>query len=385
MKKVRTVGLILLVGVVAAAGVIGMRQKAHSAPAQAVAVTPSGQKSADTIRFAANAPQLAFLKVKTVDSFPEPLVESLNARVAYDDNRTARVYSPINGRVTRIVAETGITVRAGDPLLILDSPDFALAVSDSAKSEADLLRKKEAYERAKQLYEAKGLARKDLEQAEADIRQADAEMQRAKSRLKNLHGDASGTEGQFILRAPVAGTVSERQVNAGSEVRPDAQTPLFVITDPQHLWVLVDLPERQLSKIRVGQPVAIEVDAYPEEVFFGKVAVISETLDPVTRRVQVRCEVNNAAAKLKPEMFARVMPVADEKNGLPRVPNAAIFTIGLYSYLFVETEPGVFQRRRVQPGLQGAELTYIKQGLKAGERVVISGALLLNSELSSNE
>lgn len=381
----KAIGLVLLLGIAGAFGLISLRQRPQPEAVQPTADANTAHKSADTIHFPANAPQLAFLKIKTVDTFPEPLVESLNARVAYDDNRTARVYSPINGRVTRIVAETGKAVHAGDPLLILDSPDFALAVSDSAKSDADFQRKKEAYERAKQLYEAKGLAKKDLEQSEAEMHQADAEIQRAKSRLKNLHGDASGADGQFVLRAPVAGTVSERQVNAGSEVRSDAQNPLFVITDPQHLWVLVDLPERQMSKIHVGQPVAIEVDAYPEEVFSGKVAVISETLDPVTRRVQVRCEVNNVSAKLKPEMFARVMPLADEKNGLPRVPNAAIFTIGLYSYIFVETEPGVFQRRRVQPGLQGAELTYIKQGLKSGERVVVSGALLLNSELSSNE
>ena len=277
-------------------------------------------------------------------------------------------------------------MKVGYPLLWIDSPDYASAASDSMKADADLLRKKEAFDRAKSLFEVQGLARKDLESAEADWRQAEAEAQRAKAHMKNLNGTVVATaEGKFVLRAPVEGVVSERQVNAGSEVRPDAANPLLVITNLQHLWVAVDLPEQQIGKVKVGQPVSIEVDAYPGEIFPGKVMVIGETMDPVTRRVQVRCEVGNRQHKLKPEMFARVIPTTDTKSSLPRVPNSALFTQGLYSFLFVEQSPGVLQRRRVTLAMQGADFTYVKEGLRAGERVVTSGALLLNSELSGND
>ena len=168
-------------------------------------------------------------------------------------------------------------------------------------------------------------------------------------------------EGKFVLRAPISGMVSERQFNAGSEVKPDANDPLFVITDTGRLWVMVDLPEQQLGKVRVGMPVSVEVDAYPDEAFRGRVTVVGGTLDPVTRRVQVRCEVDNSQHKLMPEMFARVTPIADGKSGLPRVPNTALFTQGLYSYLFVEQSPGVVQRRRVTLGMQDAGF-YLHQG-----------------------
>jgi cobalt-zinc-cadmium efflux system membrane fusion protein len=361
-------------------------QKFHASRAEVTIEKPAAHISSDTLHFPADAPQLAFVQVKPANAFPEPLIDGLNARIAYDDNYTARVFSSIAGRVTKIAVEAGQQVKAGDPLLWIDSPDYASGASDSLKAEADLLRKKEAFDRAKLLFDVQGLARKDLESAEADWRQADAEAQRAKARMTNLSSnEVSTAEGKFILRAPIDGLVSERQVNAGSEVRPDATNSLFVITNPKHVWVVVDLPEQQIDKIEVGQPISVEVDAYPNEVFPGKVTVISETLDPAMRRFQVRCDVDNSQHKLKPEMFARISPIVDIKSRLPRVPNSALFTQGLYSFLFVELSPGILQRRRVTPGLQDADFTYVKEGLRAGERIVTRGAILLNSELSGND
>jgi cobalt-zinc-cadmium efflux system membrane fusion protein len=374
-----------VLAIIAGSGYWGW-QKFHAPQAETTTEKTATHAVPDTLRFDADAPQLTFLQIKPVEAFPEPLAEPLNARIAYDDNYTARVFSSLAGRVVKIYAEAGQQVQVGDPLLLIDSPDYASAASDSMKADADLLRKKEAFDRAKSLFEVQGMARKDLESAATDWQQAEAEAQRTKARMRNLNGTVSDTaEGKFVLRAPVKGVVSERQVNAGSEVRPDAANPLFVITNPQHLWVVVDLPEQQMGKVKVGQPVSVEVDAYPGKAFPGKIRVIGEILDPVTRRVQVRCEVDNRQYKLKPEMFAHVIPTADAKSSLPRVPNSALFTQGLYSFLFVEQSPDVLQRRRVTLAMQGADFTYVKEGLHAGERIVTTGALLLNSELSGND
>ena len=385
IKPDKKLVLLILLAFAIAGGYWGWHK--YRAPANTATESnppPAQRVASDTLRFAADAPQLLFLQIQPVAIFPEPLVDALNARISYDDNHTARVFSPLAGRVVKISAESGSQVTAGAPLLVLDSPDFAVAEADSAKASADQLRKKESWERARQLYEVKGIARKDVESAEADWHQAEAEAQRARARMKNLNTTTSAADGQFVLRAPIGGVITERQVSAGSEVRPDAASPLFVITDPHHLWVQVDLPERQLDKIQIGRAVSIEVDAYPETDFMGKVVVIGGALDPVSRRIQVRCEVENPALKLKPEMFARVTPIANSKTGLPRVPNTALVTQGLYSFIFVETSPGVLQRRRVTLGMQGSQYTYISEGLHAGERVVSSGALLLNSELGNN-
>jgi cobalt-zinc-cadmium efflux system membrane fusion protein len=357
-------------------------QKTHSDDKVAVTHEPVLHKTSDTLHFDVNAPQLSFIRIMPVRAYPEPLVEPLNARIAYDDNRTARVFSPVAGRVVKILVETGKQVKKGDGLLVLDAPDFALAVADASRADADLLRKQDAFDRAKLIYDAKGLARKDLESAEADSRLAQAEAVRAHARLANLNGNAEEIAGQYVLRAPQAGLISERQVNAGSEVRPDAANPLFVITDPAHVWVQVDLPEQEMGKVQVGQDVIVQVDAYPGESFTGEVTVIDGALDPVTRRMQVRCEIDNPNQKLKPEMYARVSPIADVHSSLPRIPNTAIVTQGLYSYVFVEQSPGVLQRRKIALGLQGHEDSYVKDGLRPGERVAVTGALLLNAELA---
>ena len=375
--------IVVLLSVLALAGA-GYFAWQKSRVADKVAAMPvtAAHKTSDTLHFEANAPQLSFIRIRAVEAFPEPLVEPLNARIAYDDNRTARVFSPVAGRVVKILVETGKHVEKGEGILVLDAPDYAQAVADGSRADADLLRKQESFERSRLLYEARGLARKDLENAEADLRQAEAEAVRARSRLANLNGNSGGVAGQYVLRAPHAGMISERQVSAGSEVRPDAVNPLFVITDPGRVWVQVDLPEQKIGKVKIGQAVLVQVDAYPDESFIGKITAIAGALDPVTRRVQVRCEIDNSQLKLKPEMYARVSPIADVHDSLPRIPNTAIVTQGLYSYVFVEQGVGVLQRRKVSLGLQGHEDSYVRDGLKTGERVVTSGALLLNAELA---
>ncbi len=335
------------------------------------------------LSFPAGSTQLNFIKVEPVVLLPEPLLDPLSARVAYDEDHTARVSSPIAGRVTRILVQPGDRVAAGQLLVVIDAPDFAAAVADVDKSAADLQLKQRAFGRADELFAAGVIARKDHEAAESDLRQSEAENTRAKLRLRNLdHGNVRNAPGGYELRAPIAGIVAERSINPGVEVRPDLPNPLFVITDPLHLWVIIDLPEPNLRAIKVKQDVVVEVDAYPEERFAAKVASIGEVLDPSTRRVQVRCVLDNPKRLLKPEMYARVTPLAGTQNLLPRIANSALITEGLYSFVFVEKSPGTFERKRVELGLEGRSVSYVKSGLGEGDRVVTGGALLLNSELA---
>ncbi len=121
--------------------------------------------------------------------------------------------------------------------------------------------------------------------------------------------------------------------------------------------------------MRVGQAVVVEVDAYPGEGFPAKVVSVAEVLDPATRRVQVRCTLANPKHLLKPEMYARVTPLADSQIKLPRIPNSALITEGLCSFVFVEKERGRFEKRQVTLGLQGHRESYVREGPSARERV----------------
>lgn len=382
MKKSRLLLVMLALGVAAALAYVVSRPGKPPAP---IAESKPAEKSAaasNQIRYAPNSPQLAYLLVMPAPAFPEPLIEPLNGRIAYDENVTTRVSSPIAGRVVRIGAQPGEAVRKGQPLLWIDAPEFSSAMADQAKSQADLQQKRASFARAKALYDGEVLARKDLESSQADVNQSEAENRRAAQRLSNLtQGLATDTD-KYVLRAALNGVVTERKANPGSEVRPDAPDPLFVVTDPTHLWIIIDVPEKYIGKVSAGQKISVDVDAFPGADFVGQIAAIGEVLDPTTRRVQVRCTIENPQRRLKPEMFVRVTPIVDESRKLVRVPNAALITEGLFSFVFVEKEPGLFERKRVSLGLQGREESYVKDGIREGERVVSSGALLLNAELA---
>ena len=261
-----------------------------------------------------------------------------------------------------------------------DSPDFGQASSDLIKAESDQTLKRQAFERAKTLFEGEVIAKKDFESAEADLKQAEAEHQRALNRLKNY---GVSKNNNFVLSTKVSGIVMERQVNPGSEVGPNNTSPLFVVSDPKQLWVQIEIPEKDLDKIHLKQHLKIEANAYPNESFTATVILISKVLNPDTRRVIVRCTIDNKDEKLKPEMYVYATPL-DDQVSLPHVPNDAVITEGVKNFIFIEKSPGEIEKRLVKVAYQGHKDTYLSEGIQEGERVVITGTLLLNSEFTEN-
>ena len=360
---------------------VGARSDAHPVGAAVAAA-----KEPEVLRFAVGAPQLAMLQILAAPLMPVPLAEPLNARIVFDEGATARIASPIAGRIVTLGAQQGDVVKAGAPLAVIDAPDLGAAQADLAKARADERRKALGFARASELFKGDVLPRKDLESSEADLEQSRAESQRAALRLANLNPRNSTLSGQrMVLSAPVAGVVVERKANPGMEVRPDLPDPLFVVTDLKRVQVLIDVPEAHLSKIGLGQSIGVQVDAYPGERFAGRVERISPAVDPATRRVQVRCSVDNVDSKLRPDMYARATLLADEHRTAVRVPNAALVTQGVQTFVFVERESGVLVRRRVELAVQDREYSYLSAGIAQNERVVTAGALLLASELASGQ
>ncbi len=352
----------------------------------AIAGPRVAHKNADEVVLPEDSPQEANLRIETVTEMVAPTAEPFNGKISFDENFTSRISSPVLGRATKLHAQIGDTVKAGQVLVSIDSPDLGGAIADYRKAIADLELKRKALERSQMLLDGGVIAHKDFESSEADMAQSQAEATRTKGRLKNLNIDSNSVAGAetFTLKAPMAGVIVDRQINVGNEVRPDANTPLFIITNPSHLWATIDLPERDLSKISLGQPISIQVDAYQNESFTGRIQSIGTMVDPVTRRIQVRCSVDSKN-KLKPEMYARITPLNNRNQKAIRIPNSALITEGLYSYVFVETSPGHLKKRRVTLDVQEREYATVKAGLTAGEKLVVSGAILLNSELSAGK
>ena len=371
--------VIAVTGLTAAAYFAGARS-GHT-PAPEAVLTPAS-RTPNVLKFEPGAPQLTALKVITIEEAPLPVAEPLNGRIAYNEDVTARISSPVAGRIVALNAAPGDSVKAGQVLAAIDAPDLAAAVADLRKAEADESRKRLSMERAQKLFDGDVAPRKDLEVAAADQAAARAETQRAQLRLRNLT-PAGGDGRGLTLRSPVNGVVADRKVNPAMEVQPGMADPLFIVTDVKHLWVLIDLPERYLARVSEGLNVSVAVDAYPGETFRAKVTRIGQVMDPVTRRIQVRCDLPNPEGVLKPEMFARVSLLTRDGKQALRLPNSALVTEGLYSFVFVETAPGTFTKRKVELSVQDREYSYLSSGVSRGEHIVVGGALLLQSELAS--
>ncbi|MBV8037687.1 efflux RND transporter periplasmic adaptor subunit [Roseateles sp.] len=364
-----------------AAALLAACQDREPAPA-AHAAAPAA--AADEVRYAAGAPQLAMLRSQPAEAFAVPLAQPLEARLAYDEDVTARLSTSVSGRVVELPAAPGDVVRAGQPLLVLDTPDLGSAQADLARADADVALKQRAAARLRELAPGDAVAHRELEQAEAELAQARTERERAERRLHNLNPRGLPLRGQRLtLASPLAGVVTERNVGPAAEVAPAPPAPLFVVSDLRRLWVLADLPEKLVGRVRAGDRLLVETDAAPGERREARVVQVGRVIDPSTRRATLRAALDNRDGRLLPEMFVRAWLQPTDGVQAVRVPNAAVVNRGVYAFVFVEIEPGRFKRRRVELAARGGDDSFVKQGLAAGERVVVSGALLLDAELAA--
>ncbi len=356
--------------------------RAHGVPAEeAHASAPLTHLAPNVLSYPVGSAQLAYLAIAPVLASVPPVTEPLPARLVFDENHTVRVYSPVAGRVAQITAEVGARVKAGDVLAWLLAPDYDAAVADSRKAHAEQDSKQAAWQRAQRLHEAGVIATRDLESAQADARMAQAELARVDARMKAL-GPVS-QDGRFALRAPISGVIAERHLNPGQEWRPDAPDAAFVITDPTRLDVVADVAESDLHGMHVGQSVRIESDDAGLSPMLGTVTSIGVAMDSHSRRVPVRATLLKAPSGARAEMFVRLLALDDAGQPLPAVPNGAIVTTGLHSYVFVEQEPGMLAKVPVILQGRGRAESHVSQGLQAGARVVTKGAVLLDAELAS--
>lgn len=330
--------------------------------------------------------QMAAQQMRVETAEERPIATRLDAatRIAFDDLRVAHVFSPSSGRVAAIFAQPGQRVRKGTPLLALESPDIGAATGDLGKAEADLRAAERELSRQRELLQAHASSQRELEQAESAFERARAEVARARSRARMF-----GATGQrLVIRAPIDGEVIARATNPGAEVQGQytgASPELFTIGSIDRVFALADVFEVDLSRVKVGADVEVRTVAWPDRIFRGRIEWISAALDPASRTARVRATLGNEGHELLPEMYA-TMSIATPARKALAIPRGAVLHAGEERIVFVQAgrrENGLlrFQRRRVVLDDVQGDLVPVKEGLQAGERVVVQGALLLSGML----
>lgn len=296
--------------------------------------------------------------------------------VEADPARTVKILAPVSGRVSELRVALGDTVKKGQALATIDSGDLAQAVADAEKARATVKLTKSAMERAVGLNKAGGLALRELEQAQNDYRQATSELKRAEARL-DVIGDSGEVSGQrkIVLTAPIDGTITTLETAPGDFID-NATESMMTISNLQKVWVTASVQEKDLSFVQKDEKVEVSLLAYPNEVFTGRVQIISQLLEADTRRNKVRIAFDNPYGLFKLNMFATVRFYAPAQQYVV-VPSSALFMVNDTTSVFVETAPSTFRRQAVVPDSDYEGATIVR-GLEPGQRIVVRGGILLN-------
>jgi cobalt-zinc-cadmium efflux system membrane fusion protein len=314
---------------------------------------------------------------------------TLSGKIAYAEDKYSRISSPLQGRVVEVRVHLGGHVKAGDVLLVVDSPDIAQAYSEYVKEDSDLQYATRAQELAKDLYESRALALKDLKQAENELVKARAEFRRAKERLLSLRIsphelnkplDQQQITSRFEMKSPLSGIVVERAVTPGQSVTGDSDHVLFTVADLDVLQVVADVYEHDLALVREGQSAVVKVEAYPDAEFPATVTVVGDVVDPTSRTIKVRARVTNEFHKLKPEMFARLQLDVSGRGQFLTVPREAVLEVDGKQFVYVVENGNRYVRREVKTANISIDELRVLEGLKAGDRIVTKGAVLVKGQ-----
>jgi cobalt-zinc-cadmium efflux system membrane fusion protein len=369
------------------------------------AAPPANPASQQTNAAPSNSAQAHAIETEIVALQPIAGAILATGKILVTEDRVANIGPVHDGRIVRLYAGQGANVKKGQKLADLESADIdqaeadylkALADHDNARrtSAAEVKFAQATYDRTKMLYEKTITAGKNLQSAEHDLELAKASAANSVAStkaaltaarrhllilgLKESDIDAlvskPGLAAVFSLTSPIAGIVVERNATIGATVGADAN--LFKIIDLSRVWIDANVFEKDLERVRRGQAVKVLVPAFPESSFSGRVILINSVVDPETRSVKVRTEVPNPDGRLKPDMFANVQIITDLHRAAISIPQSAVLNDGGKTVVFVAEGNG-YKKHVVIAGIQSSDRIEIRDGLNAGDKVVVKGNYLL--------
>lgn len=306
--------------------------------------------------------------------------------VDFDNDHATAVLAPISGPVSRLLVDIGDHVKKGDPLAIVDSPDFAAAISAYRKALTTARTARRLANLEKDLVEHQGVARREEDQAETDAANADADLEAAWQTLVSLHVDPQTIKAieqgrpishiDGVIRSPIAGTVVDRQIAPGQLLQAGT-TPAFTVADLSRVWVMAQVSAADLPSVGVGD-MADVMPAVDSKGIVGKVTNISSLVNPDTRLVPVRVVVDNPQRLLRKQMVVSVrIHSRQEMEGLLIPVSAMLRDEENLPFVYVVQRDGSFARRSVSVGYRVGDQFDIPSGLQAGEQIVVDGGIFV--------
>jgi membrane fusion protein, heavy metal efflux system len=367
----------------------------------------SSQSRKGSQRYSPSPAEWASLTIQPVTERAFRAEHVTEGKIAVDEDRSTPVFSPYAGRVAKLLARPGDSVTQGQPLFVIEAADTVQAQNDFVAAAGGLNKAKSALDlaqlqdkRAKDLFEGRAVPLKDYQQSQAtliqaqnDLRSAQTALEAAQNKLRILglsddaiaaFKDKGRINPETTIFAPIAGTVVQRKIGPGQFVSTGASDPVFVIGDLSTVWLTAFVRETEADAVSVGQEMTFSLLALPGRVLTARINYVATAIDPSTRRLMVRATVDNAAGKLKPEMFASVTIYSPGEQPSVGVPKTALIYEGDQVRVWVAHEDKTIELRQITTGLANGDLVEVHGNLKPGEQIVTKGSLFIDRAASGS-
>jgi cobalt-zinc-cadmium efflux system membrane fusion protein len=341
--------------------------------------------------------QLTDTQLKSVTISPAgerafPQERTAVGSIDFNENLAVQVFSPYQGKIIKAYAEVGDTVKKGQTLFTIESPDLIQADSNLIAAAGLLDLTTHALERAKQLYEVQGIAEKDLQQAISDQQTAEGALKAGRDAVR-VFGKSDAEidaivanrkiDPVLVVPSPIAGRVTARVAQPGLLVQPGNLPAPYIVADVVTVWMLANVSESNVKYVNVGQKVNVSTMAYPGQVYEGKITIVGASLDPNLHTLLIRSEIQNPRRELLPGMLANFVIQIGDPMTTTAVPLESVVREGDGTMtIWVTTDQHHFTQRKVKLGLQRDGYDQILDGLKQGELVVTDGAVFLDNMLT---
>ncbi|HVI43810.1 MAG TPA: efflux RND transporter periplasmic adaptor subunit [Chitinophaga sp.] len=318
------------------------------------------------------------IRIDTAQMVPVMNEVRLSGKVTPNGGKVLKVYPLVSGYVEDIKVQLGDYVQKGQVLAVIHSAEIADYEKQLAQARSSRGVAEKNLKVAQDLYDSRLSTEKDVVNADGELQKANAEINRLNDLFKIYRKGKGAT---YLVTAPISGYVIEKNINNNMEIRSDNSTNIFTISELDDVWVMANVFETDIAKIKEGYEADVVTVSYPDQPFNGKIDKIYNFLDPATKTMQVRIRIDNKNMLLKPEMFATVYVKYSDQNEKIAVPSASVIFDNSKNFVLVFKDKFNITVRQVEVAKTAGDITYLTSGLQTGEKVISRNQLLIYDAL----
>ena len=358
---------------------------------EAAKQTAQSASASDPMKVNVNQELLQSISTGKAKRQPVTTQQKVAARIQTDASRMARIGSPVDGRITKVLVFEGQHVQKGQVLATLHSNALSDTQFGFVKAYSQEKLAEQSAERARLLVQADVIGKAELQKREAEVLQSETEVASLRAQLRGLGMSENSIKSlestrklnsDYPIVATISGTVIERKITIGQVVQP--ADPAFFVADLSNLWFVADVPEEQAGSLSIGKTVIATIPALPGQSISGHLSFVSPVVNPETRTVQARMNLTNTHGLFKPEMLASMTFESEPEDDLT-IPTTAVVREDNKDFVFVQQSPNEFLLHSVELGPEVADRRVLLRGLSTEETIVLDGAFHLNNKRKQDQ